>query len=350
MKLDFDFAAKNMERVATAISHQEPDQVPVFLNVNGPYFSSFYGIDPYDYYHSPELMLKAQLALRERFGGLTGVAPDMSIAPEPSALGAEITWTSDGTPWVIPCIQSMEDVEKIEMPDVEDAGYLTRSLHAYRYMYQQVGKEFPVSFSTTHSPWGVAALMRGTSDFMADVIMDPELVKALLRKTTDLGLLWLSTMEKELPAGAFKRILIWDDLSSFVRIEHFREFILPIYEELYSAFPQCERWYHNDANATNILEGLAEAKIDCFHLGDEVDIAVAKEEIGDRVCLMGNVPPLKQLRNGVPKDIEASVIEIISKAGRGGGLIIAPGGYIDEGTPDANIEAMIEAANRYGKL
>ena len=349
MKLDYDFAAKNMERVATAISHQEPDQVPVFLNVNGPYFSSFYGIDPYDYYHSPELMLKAQLALRERFGGLTGVAPDMSIAPEPSALGAEITWTADGTPWVIPCIQSMEDVEKIEIPDVEDAGYLTRSLHAYRYMYQQVGKEFPVSFSTTHSPWGVAALMRGTSDFMADVIMDPELVKALLRKTTDLGLLWLSTMERELPAGAFKRILIWDDLSSFVSLGHFREFILPIYEELYSTFPQCERWYHNDANATGILEGLAEAGVHCFHLGDEVDMAYAKERLKGRVALMGNVPPLAVLRNGGVAEVEASVRQILEQAATGGGLIIAPGGYIDEGTPEENIEAMIIATARYGQ-
>lgn len=349
MQLDFDFAAKNMERVAAVISHQQPDQAPVFLNVNGPYFSSYYKIDPHDYYHSPELMLKAQLALRERFGGLTGVGPDLSIAPEPSALGAEITWTADGTPWVIPCIQTMEDVEKIQIPDVEDAGYLTRSLHTYRYMFKQVGDKMPVGFSTTHSPWGVAALMRGTTDFMADVIMNPELVKALLRKTTDLGLLWLSTMEKELPAGAFKRILIWDDLSSFVSLDHFREFILPIYEELYSAFPQCERWYHNDANATGILEGLAEAGVQCFHLGDEVDMAYAKEKLKGRVTLMGNVAPLAVLRNGSVVDVEASVQKIIEQSAAGGDLIIAPGGYIDEGTPEENIEAMISATERYGQ-
>jgi uroporphyrinogen decarboxylase len=348
LKVEDNFAAKNMERVATAISHQEPDQVPVFLNVNGPYFSSFHGIDPYDYYHSPELMLKAQLALRDRFWGLTGVFPDMSIAPEPSALGAEITWTADGTPWVLPCVKTMEDVEKIEIPDVEKAGYLTRSLYTYRYMYQEVGDRIPVGFSTTHSPWGVAALMRGTSEFMGDVIMNPELVRALLRKTTDLGLMWLGTMQKELPPGAFKRILIWDDLSSFVSLDHFREFILPIYEELYSAFPQCERWYHNDANATGILEGLAESGVQCFHLGDEVDMGLAKETLKGRVALMGNVPPLKVLRNGAVAEVEASVKRIIEQSAAGGGLIIAPGGYMDEGTPEENIEAMIEATARYG--
>ncbi len=343
------FAQKNFERVAVAVSYQEPDQLPVFLNVNGPYIASYYNVSPYDYYHSPELMLKAQLAVRERFWGLTGVFPDMSIAPEPSAMGAEITWTKDGTPWVIPCIHSMEDVERLEIPDVANAGYMTKSLETYHYMYQQVGGDIPVSFGTTHSPWGVAALMRGTSDFMADVIMDPELVRALLRKTTDLGLMWLRNMEKSVPAGTFKRILIWDDLSSFVSLDHFREFILPVYEELYGAFPECERWYHNDANATNILEGLAEAGVKCFHLGDEVDMAFAKEKLRGRVALMGNVPPLKVLRNGTRQDVEASVKDIIKKAAKGGGLIIAPGGYMDEGTPDQNIEAMIEATARYGR-
>ena len=345
-----DFAEKNFLRIRITLEHKEPDQVPVFLNVNGPYISTFAGIDPYDYYHSPELMLKAQLALRERWWGLTGIFPDMSIAPEPSALGAEIQWTADGTPWVIPCVKNEEDVDKLEIPDVENAGYMTRALDSYRYMVEQVGAKIPVTFGTTHSPWGVAALMRGTSEFMADVIMNPSLVRKLLHKTTDLGLMWLRTMEKSVPPGTFRRILIWDDLSSFVSLNHFREFILPVYEELYDAFPQCERWYHNDANATNILEGLAEAGIECFHLGDEVDIALAKEKIGDRVCLMGNIPPLKVLRNGSPKDVETSVKEIIAKAARGGGLIIAPGGYMDEGTPDENIEAMIDSTERYGRL
>ena len=344
-----DFTERNWERIVAALAHEESDQVPVFLNVNGPYISSFYGINPKDYYHSPELMLKAQLAVRERWWGLTGVFPDMSIAPEPSALGAEIQWKEDGTPWVTPFIKNEKDIEKIEIPDVENADYMTRSLDCYRYMVEQVGSEIPVSFCTTHSPWGVAALMRGTSDFMADVIMNPNLVRKLLRKTTDLSLMWLRTMEKSVPSGTFRRILIWDDLSSFVSLTHFREFILPVYEELYGAFPKCERWYHNDANASNILEGLAEAGITCFHLGDEVDIGFAKQKIGDRVCLMGNVSPLKVLRNGTPRDVEASVKEIIIKADQGGGLIVAPGGYMDEGTPDANIEAMIDSTKRYSR-
>lgn len=344
-----DIAAANWKRINTALSFQEPDQVPYYLNVNGPYIACFAKVNLKEYYHSPEIMLDAQLKLRRRFNGMTPVIPDLSIASEPSAFGAEIKWSADGTPWVIPFIKSEEDVDRLEIPDVENAGYMTKALHTYRYMFEKVGREIPVIFGTTHSPWGVAALMRGTSDFLADVIMNPDLVRKLLRKTTDMSLMWLRTMEKSVPPGTFRRILIWDDMASFVSLNHFREFILPIYEEVYGSFPQCDRWYHNDANATNILLGLQEAGIQCFHLGDEVDIGHAKEKIGKKVCLMGNVPPLKVLRNGSVDDVSRSVKDIIDKAAKGGGLIVAPGGYIDEGTPESNIEAMIEATTKYGR-
>jgi MtaA/CmuA family methyltransferase len=344
-----EIATNNWKRIEKALRFEEPDQVPFFINVNGPYFASFEGVELVKYYHDPETMLKAQLAVRERFWSMTPVIPDLSIATEPSALGASIKWSADGTPWVVPFIKTEEDVEKLEIPDPENAGYMTKALETYRFLYQHVAPEIPVNFGTTHSPWGVAALMRGTSEFMADVIMNPDLVRKLLRKTTDLALMWLRTMEKEVPEGTFKRILIWDDLASFVSLNHFREFILPIYRTIYESFPQCQRWYHNDANATGILEGLAEAGVECFHLGDEVDMSFAKEKVGKKICLMGNVPPLKVLRNGTPEDVKDAVIHIFQQAGKGGGLIIAPGGYMDEGTPVENIQAMVDACDIYGK-
>lgn len=344
-----DFATKNWERIARTICHEEPDQVPVFLHVTGPFIASFTGVDLYQYYHDPTVMFESQLKVRERFYNLTGVFPDLSMAVEPSALGAELIWTTDHTVWVIPCITSMEDVDRIPLPDPENAGYMTRALQTYRYMQQKADRAIPVSFGTVHSPWGVAALMRGTSQIMEDLILKPDLVRNLTRKTTDAVIHWLKKMKEEVPPGSFRRILIWDDLSSFAGPKHFRQFILPIYREIYGTFPEAARWYHNDANATSILEGLADAGIECFHLGNEVDIGEAKRRIGDRVALMGNVPPLDVLRNGTPKDVSEACRVIIEKAAPGGGFILAAGGYIDEGTPAENVDAMIEAAERYGK-
>lgn len=341
---------KNWERIQTAMAFEESDQVPFFLHTSGPFHASLNNAPIMDYYNSAEKMLEVQLATHKRFYGLTAVGPDLSMAIETSAMGAEITWTSDGNSWVQPFIQTEEDVEKLELPDLDDAAYMTRAFEYYRYLKEKVGGEIPIAFNSTHSPWGVAALIRGTSQFFTDVVENPELVRKLTRKTLDLTLTYLKAMQKAVGPENFTRILLWDDLSSFVSLGQFREFVLPLYEEIFGTFPQCERWYHNDANATYILEGLADAGIQVFHYGYEVDPAYIKEKIGDRVCLMGNVPPLGVLRNGTTKDVEAAVRDIIAKSGKGGGLVIAAGGYLDEGTPAENVDAMIQACERYGKM
>jgi methylmalonyl-CoA mutase cobalamin-binding domain/chain len=347
--MDKELAKLNWERIYTAMSFEEPDQVPFFLNVNGPFFASFAGVDIYEYYHSPEIMLETQLALYRRFPGLTPITPDVSVAGEPSALGAEITFTKDGTPWAVPFVKTEEDIERLKVPDVEDAGYMTRALNYYRYMREKTDPDIAVTMGSGHSPFGVACLIRDTAEMMTDLVSNPAFAKKLLQKTKDLVLMWFKTQEKILPPECFKRILIWDDLAAFVSLTQFREFILPLYEEIYDAFPQCERWYHNDADTTYILEGLADAKIQMFHYGYETDPAFIKEKIGDRVCLMGNIPPLEILRNGTPQDVEGYVKDVIAKSGRGGGLVVAAGGFLDEGTPMNNLEAMIRACEKYGQ-
>ena len=344
-----ELVKKNWERIYTAMAFEEPDQVPFFLNVNGPFYTSFAGVDIYKYYHSPQLMLETQLALYRRFPGLTPITPDLSVAAEPSALGAEITFTKNGTPWTVPFVKTEEDIDKIEVPDMNDAGYMTRALEYYHYMTEHMDGDIPVTMGAAHSPFGVACLIRDTSELMTDLASDPDLVRKLLRKTTDLVLTWLKTQQKLIPAENFKRILLWDDLAAFVSLENFRKFILPLYEEIFSAFPECERWYHNDADTSYILEGIAEAGIQMFHYGYETDPAFIKEKIGDRVCLMGNVTPLETLRNGTPDAVESEVKEIIAKSGKGGGLVVAAGGFLDEGTPVENVEAMIRACEKYGK-
>lgn len=341
--------AINSGRMAAAIDFQVADQIPFTLNVNGPFFAYYYGIPVMDYYDSPQKMLAAQLSVYYRFGQVTALTSEMSLAPEASALGATINWSDDGTAWVEPCIETEADVDALELPDLKNAGYMTKIFEYYDYMTAQVGDMAPIILGTANSPFTIAALMRGTSEFIGDLVLAPQFASKLLRKCTDMVLCYLKEQERIVPPERFKRILLFDDLSGFVNLELFRKFVVPIYKEIYGAFPQCQRWYHNDSDATHVLPGIAEAGIQVFHYGYQVDAAYAKALIGDRVCLMGNIPPLEVLRNGRPAEVEAAVERVVAASGHGGGLIMAAGGYIDEGTPIENIEAMIDACRRYGK-
>jgi uroporphyrinogen-III decarboxylase len=81
-------------------------------------------------------------------------------------------------------------------------------------------------------------------------------------------------------------------------------------------------------------------------LFDRTDIFRAKEILGDRVCLMGNVPlPLLQL--GSPQDVEEYCKKLIKVCGKGGGFILANGGGIYDAKPE-NMRAMVDSVKKYG--
>ena len=72
-----------------------------------------------------------------------------------------------------------------------------------------------------------------------------------------------------------------------------------------------------------------------------------KKTIGDRVCLIGSISPLQILREGTPEDVDEVFKAVIRMIGTDGGLIVAAGDYISEGTPLVNIDAMIRACEKY---
>jgi len=81
-------------------------------------------------------------------------------------------------------------------------------------------------------------------------------------------------------------------------------------------------------------------------LFEQTDIFRAKEILGDRVCLMGNVPlPLLQL--GSPQDVEEYCRKLIKVCGKGGGFILANGGGIYDAKPE-NMRAMVDSIMKYG--
>jgi len=80
---------------------------------------------------------------------------------------------------------------------------------------------------------------------------------------------------------------------------------------------------------------------------DQTDIFEAKKKIGDRCCIMGNVPT-SLMMTGTPKQIKEHCRKLIEVCGKGGGYILAGGANLDEGNPE-NMRAMMAAAVEYGK-
>jgi hypothetical protein len=82
-----------------------------------------------------------------------------------------------------------------------------------------------------------------------------------------------------------------------------------------------------------------------YHLSN-TNAEKAKDVLGDRVCLMGNVPNI-MLLSGTPGDVRGYCRTLIDRVGKNGGLIMDSAVMLDEAKPE-NLKAMIDFAREYG--
>jgi uroporphyrinogen decarboxylase len=97
-----------------------------------------------------------------------------------------------------------------------------------------------------------------------------------------------------------------------------------------------------------------ETELDCINplepppMGD-CDLAEIKHDFGDQLALMGNLHTTDVMWRGTPEAVRDASRQAIEAAGRGGGFILSTGDQCGRDTPDANLFAMVEAAETYGQ-
>jgi uroporphyrinogen-III decarboxylase len=79
---------------------------------------------------------------------------------------------------------------------------------------------------------------------------------------------------------------------------------------------------------------------------EAMDMAKAKEVLGDTACIAGNLPA-SVLCTGTPQEVKEGCRRLIETCAKGGGYILTAGASMNQGNAD-NLRAMMEAAKEYG--
>ncbi len=82
-------------------------------------------------------------------------------------------------------------------------------------------------------------------------------------------------------------------------------------------------------------------------LFDQTDLAEVKKQVGDIICIAGNVPTSIMI-TGTAAQVDEYCKKLIEVCGTNGGYILTTGAGLDEGKGDTT-RALLEAAEKYGK-
>lgn len=335
------------ENFKQAASMGKTDQVPVALIVDSPWLPGYSNIDTRDYFLFPEKWLDINKGLLERFPDVVwipGFWVEYGMAVEPSAFGAKMRFHADRPPSIEPIISDFGFwAEELKPIDPQEDGIMPLVLRLYETMDERLRADgLGINMVAARGPMAVLSWLTGVSPLMMEIAMNPDRVTKMLEVVTTSLIRWLQAQLDAIhnPEG----ILLLDDVVGMVSKNHYETIIHPHLRRLFDAFDGLIRIYHNDTPCAHLFESLADANFEVFNFSHTIDIAEARQKIGDRVALMGNVPPLDIAVRGTPAEVTQWAKDCIDKVAAGGGLILSVGGGVSPGTPAENIDALVQAA------
>jgi len=371
------------ERVLTTIDHQEPDRVPTALwggsyglvddlylqmvgtlGLEGP-------VKPFRSGHTVSYMddrLLAALGTDLRY-----VWPaSMPSTPAPSADRPDTFTDSFGQAWirarpyyypdrgVLASATGMDDIQQlVRWPDADAPGWMESVRERSHFLRQETPYFVVMRMVSSHGPFQTACNLRGTVNFLMDMIAWPEFAAALLERVTDV-LAGLLAQAMDAGGANFDMVeLPGDDYAGSNKLilspALFRRFIRPHLERMIgiirAANPAVKVMAHSDGEVSGLLDDFVDLGIDVVHPLEPVssmDLTAIKTRYGRRLTFLGGIDITHALTGSQALAIE-EVRRRIGQLAPGGGYILAPANHIQADVPPENVVAVYDAARQFGR-
>jgi uroporphyrinogen decarboxylase len=246
--------------------------------------------------------------------------------------------------------ESLKEIEEFPIADVSqyDTSHYPEAIERAR----REGR--PTSTWTGHM-YEIAWQIRGYEEFLMDMVERPAWAECLLDRLFENNLF---TARKAAEAG-LDAIYCGDDVANqqapMFSLDMWRNFMLSRWAKVWRAAkeikPDIKIHYHSDGNVLEYIEDMVDAGLDILNPAQPecLDIDRVHRQWGDHLTLDGCIGTQSTMPWGTPDDVRARVREVIDKYGRNGGLIISPTHTLEPEVPIANIEALVEACQAYGR-
>ena len=186
----------------------------------------------------------------------------------------------------------------------------------------------------------MSADLRGLNTLMLDFFDDAPFVEALFEFTVRME---VEFARAQVEAGA-TLIGVGDAAASLVGPKLYTQFVLPCEQRLVAAIRALgvPVRLHICGNTRRIVEGMGRTGADIIDLDYPTPLGHARRAMGEMQVLLGNIDPVRELRDGTPASVEAALGECYRQAGAA--YICGAGCEVPRGTPHANVDAMARFA------
>jgi uroporphyrinogen decarboxylase len=287
--------------------------------------------------------LAAEVSLQPlRILGVDAVIFFSDILIPVEAMGVRVELTDKG-PEIASPIRTSNDITKLHIPDPAERMPFVGSI--LKRLRNELNGQVPlIGFSG--APWTLASYMiegggsKSFSEIKKIAFSEPAVLQSLLDKLASTVIAYLRF---QIEAGA-QVVQLFDTWAGELGRADYEKFGLPvtrrIFEEVGDRVPRI--LYIN--GCASILESMAASGADVLSIDWRIPMNEARQRVGDRVALQGNLDPCTLL--GSTPNLAATAEKILKEAGPSGHIFNLGHGILPM-TPVENARALIDFVKAY---
>jgi MtaA/CmuA family methyltransferase len=331
------------ERVLAHLEGRPVDRLPL-MPITMMFAAVQTGARYRDYCTDYRVLVEAQIRTAEAFG-FDYVNTMSDPAREAADCGATVEYFDSQPVALVEDKALLADKTKLaslKIPDPLGGGRMHNALKGLALHKERVGKDKMIE-GWIEGPIAEGADLRGINTLMLDFFDDPPFVRDLFAFVIELE---LGFAREQLKAGA-DVIGVGDAAASLVGPDIYNEFVWPYEKKLVDGIHALggKVRLHICGNTRRIFEGMGKLGCDIVDLDSMAPISEARQKMGPKTILLGNLNPVTVLRNGDPAGVTAAIAECHHQAGPR--FIVGAGCEVPRDTPPKNLRALCAYAHTH---
>lgn len=327
------------ERVLAVLGGEEADRPPV-TPTGGWWVAQTSGLPLPEVFAKGEVLAAAHLDVQRR-AGYDAVYTYFDALALPEAFGCRVVLKEFGGPSIadeLP-LEGSGGVLDRPTPDPRRDGRLPEILKAASILAERVRGHLPV-LALFEGPFTTASRLVGATTFLLAMMDEPDLTRRLIARVADA----LVTFGRALAEAGVDAIIMPDPVTStdLVSPDQSAEFAFPEIRRVIEALP-VPVILHICGKTVPILRAMASSGARLLSLDQAVDLWEARQVVGWKVALGGNVDPIRLMEKGTPEEVTAAGRAAIAAGGPRRFNLMA-GCALPPATPLENVRALVAAA------